>query len=58
MKPTNLEPNDRDNQAPTINPSAKPANRPRLKTGARGGVIADTFKLGNKIWQDDWLAPV
>lgn len=32
-----------------------PSNELTVRTSIRAG---RTWKLGNKIWQDDWLAPV
>ncbi|HEU4536523.1 MAG TPA: hypothetical protein VFS00_20500 [Polyangiaceae bacterium] len=36
---------------------ARRAERPRLKTGVRGGTPAKTLNLGNKPWLDDWFSP-
>jgi hypothetical protein len=32
-----------------------PTNEFTIRTAIRAG---RTWKLGNKVWQDDWLAPV
>ena len=39
-------------------PRVEDEREPRIavKSGVRAG--AGTWKLGNKVWTDDWLAPV
>jgi hypothetical protein len=49
---------------PSLSPSPSPAPaRPRASTQELDAtelarVIGGTANTGNKIWQDDWLAPV
>ncbi len=38
--------------------STKKPQAIRVRAGVRAGTIEGSWKLGNKIWHDDWLAPV
>jgi hypothetical protein len=42
--------------SPDTKPETKDAAKLRVRTGVRAG-LEGTWKLGNKEWNDDWLAP-
>jgi hypothetical protein len=57
MKPAELEVLT-ERPLPATPPPSREA-RPRLKTSVRAGLLPTaSVSNANKIWQDDWLAPV